>query len=182
MGEEKKEGKILQMNEAKGIKLNRQRINKFNRVQEDVRSMLERAKVNALCYMGIEGGEFSGGTVGDVQIVAEALLVGCKRSAALFYLLDIVVTECKKSGVHNEAVETEEDKAIETSVSKMFTEEKIESKLLKIFEERKIEDIIQMSDFTEEEVKSWKGMNKGMFGRLTFRMYASGVSFKEITE
>lgn len=87
---------------------------KFEQVADDIKKKMQGAGISGIVYTGIKEGEFSGGMVGDVEVIAETLLIACKRNAGLYHLLDIVVRATKDSGFHQEdEVSTE---AIEIAV------------------------------------------------------------------
>lgn len=174
-----KKGKIVDLNSNKNSKISRQRLNSFNRIQDDIRSKLQRSGVSAICYMGIEGGEFSGGLVGEPEIVAEALVVACKKNAAIFHLLDIVVKSCREAGFHQEEKKSEEIKELETSIGKLVDSGELDEKVRAIFEENKIIDLNQLSYFTEKEVKSWKGIGEKTLSRIRLLMIGAEIFFKE---
>lgn len=75
---------------------------RFEKVASEIKSKMQSAGISGIVYTGIKEGDFSGGMVGDVEVIAETLLIACKRNAGLFHLLDIVVRATKDSGFHQE--------------------------------------------------------------------------------
>lgn len=155
-------------------------LRKFERIAQDVKTKLQSSGVSGICYMGIKEGEFSGGIVGDVEVVAETLLIACKRNPSLYHLLDIVVRATKDAGFHqapNES-EVEEAQEIVTSLAQLVDLERLDNKVRNILEEHGILDITQLSQYGEREVQSWSGIGKDTMNKIKFLMTAAGVNFR----
>lgn len=77
----------------------RQQLKKFNQVTEDIRSKMIRSNCSGIVYVGIEGGEYAGGIVGDIAVVADALVTACINNDAVLEVFEIVVKTAKAKKV-----------------------------------------------------------------------------------
>lgn len=177
-----KKGKISQLNSmTSGREEVRKRKADFQKVAEDVRRKLQKEKVNGIVYMGIEGGEYSGGLVGDPETIAETLIFACKNNEIIYRLLDIVVRNCKELNFHPEVqaeVENAEIPIQETSISKLQDLGALNTKIRGVLEDNNVFDITEMKKYTEYEVSQWRGMGQKSLDQLKLIMVHAGVEFK----